>query len=83
MDVLTTETQKTFRAGRGDLKITRVEISRKWRGAGGVEGAVEFPAIAGPRGCEALGEVDLVNIPGANVGEDAAGGADELLAGEV
>ncbi len=83
LDVLTAETQKTLGTGRGDLEIASVEISSKGRGAGGVERAVEFPAIAGPRGGEALGEVDLVNITGGDVVERTAGGGDELFAGEV
>ena len=83
LDVLAAEAQKTLGAGGGNLEIARIKKSRKRRGTGGVQRAMKIPAIGGPSGGEALGEVDLVNIPGANVGEDAAGGGDELLAGEV
>ena len=83
LNMVAAETQKPFRAGGGNLEVTRIQIRPKRCRTGRMQRPIEFPAPTGPRCREALGEVYLINVAGVDVVERAADSGGELIAGEV
>ena len=77
LDVLPAQAQETFRAGGGNLEIAGIKEGCEWRWTGCLQRTMEFPAIAGPWRGEALGEVYLIDVAGADVRKYAARGGDE------
>ena len=77
LDVSPAEVQETFRAGGGNLEIAGINEGCEWRGTGCVQRTMEFPATTGPWRGEALGEVYLIDVAGADVCKYSSRGGDE------
>ena len=77
-DVRSGDAQVQLGRRGGDLEVPGVKVGGKRRGRDREQAFMEFPARQVARSSEPLREIDLINVPGADVFLGAFNGLDEF-----